>query len=777
MTANSLNQSPVFILQSVLNASQNGVVVYQAVREANGLLTDFRITILNAVAERDLGRSAVEVVGKLFSTSFPELVRTDLYRRLCRVIDTGQSDRFEFSFMHPVRTQKEWYDVSTVRMEDSVVVSYDNITAQKTAEQTIEQQADLLQGLMGSTPVGMAILDTVRHANGALADFRFVLINPILEKIVHMQAHEVVGKLVTRLFPAVNESGFMSRAITGVELGITQAFEMPYNINNRPGWYRLSLAAQGDRLIVAVIDITDTKRAQLEYHHQAELLRSVLDGSQNAIVAFDAIRNADGAIIDFRYILQNEANRQRVKRTDEQVIGNTMLTYFPITLTNGLFNQYVQVVETGQPMRTEVSFDYGLGEGWYDLSVVKRADGIVLTVQDKTVQKKAEVALQEQAGLLRTVVDNSPTGIVLYKAIRDAQGRVVDFSHVLSNPANEVITGLTETQLIDKLIVRDYPASVKNGHYATLKRVLETGEPERRLFNYNAHGISGWFDGGYVRQGDGVLYTYADITDLKIAQQLLEQQNVELLRSNDNLQQFAYVASHDLQEPLRKIQSFGDILANEFSAALPADGQDMIRRMQLAAGRMSMLIKDLLAYSRIGTHHEPFKPVSLTNLVGQVVEDLYVSIKETKANVSYDALPTVQGDHLLLQQLFQNLIGNAIKFHKPGSPPQISITSQQMAVAQLPNDVVLASLLQVANANSKPEAYYEISVADNGIGFDEKYLDRIFQVFQRLHGKGNFAGSGVGLAICKKVVEHHGGAISATSQINDGATFRVYLPV
>jgi signal transduction histidine kinase len=385
--------------------------------------------------------------------------------------------------------------------------------------------------------------------------------------------------------------------------------------------------------------------------------------------------------------------------------------------------------------------------------------------------------MQEQAELLRAVVDNSPTGIVLYKAVRDEQGTITDFVHTLTNPANEAVTGVLAHKVIGTLLVENYPIVLENGHFDTLMRVLQTGQLERRLFEFNAHGISGWFDGGYVRQGDGVLFTYLDVTDLKNSQQLLEQQNIELLRSNDNLQQFAYVASHDLQEPLRKIQSFGDIIANEFGHTMPQTGLDIVRRMQSAAGRMSMLIKDLLSYSRVGIHREPFKSIDLTNLVEQVLDTLDMAIGEAKATINCDPLPIVQGDKLLLSQLFQNLLGNAVKFLRPNVPPVISITCRQLTVAQLAPGTLSSGLLPSPNAARQPAAYYEISVSDNGIGFDEKYLDRIFQVFQRLHGKGNFAGSGVGLAICKKVVDYHNGAITATSQPNEGATFRVYLPV
>ncbi|GAB3036278.1 PAS domain-containing sensor histidine kinase [Spirosoma pulveris] len=255
--------------------------------------------------------------------------------------------------------------------------------------------------------------------------------------------------------------------------------------------------------------------------------------------------------------------------------------------------------------------------------------------------------------------------------------------------------------------------------------------------------------------------------ELATANEELTESNELLTRSNDNLEQFAYVASHDLQEPLRKIQQFGDLLKVQYQAEL-GDGATYLERMQSAAGRMSTLIRDLLSFSRISTGQVNLVTVSLASVVDAVLTDLELRIQETGAVIEVDDLPTIRGDRSQLEQLFQNLLSNALKFRHANRTTQIGIWLETVPIKQLP--------LLVRPARSVKN-YYRIDITDNGIGFDEKYADRIFQVFQRLHGKSEFAGTGVGLAICQKVVANHGGAIIATSRPGAGATFSVYLPV
>lgn len=231
----------------------------------------------------------------------------------------------------------------------------------------------------------------------------------------------------------------------------------------------------------------------------------------------------------------------------------------------------------------------------------------------------------------------------------------------------------------------------------------------------------------------------------------LEKSNIELSRSNQELQNFAYVASHDLQEPLRKIQAFGDILESEYTEQI-GDGTDYLHRMQSAASRMSILINDLLSFSRVTTQAKSFKQVDLNTVLENVIEDLYARIHETNGTVTVDTLPAIYGDDVQMRQLFQNLISNALKFHKPDVTPVIKITVKQR------------------------NGYYFISVKDNGIGFDTKYNDRIFAVFQRLHARGEYEGTGIGLAVCRKIVERHDGTIDVKSIPGEGSEFIIKLP-
>ena len=255
--------------------------------------------------------------------------------------------------------------------------------------------------------------------------------------------------------------------------------------------------------------------------------------------------------------------------------------------------------------------------------------------------------------------------------------------------------------------------------------------------------------------------------DLAETNNELIESNELLMRSNNNLQQFAYIASHDLQEPLRKIQSFGELLQHQYADAL-GEGVDYLQRMQVAASRMSTLIRDLLAFSRISTRQDTSGSVSLTEVVNAALSDLEMIIQETGAVVVVDSLPTIVGDASQLGQLFQNLLSNALKFRQSNVVPVIQIHAYLSTASQLP-----AAIKATRQAN----AYHRIDVTDNGIGFEEQYLTRIFQIFQRLHGKSTYAGTGIGLAICEKVVTNHGGAITASSRPGQGATFSVYLPV
>ncbi|MCC7301908.1 MAG: hypothetical protein IT233_04645 [Bacteroidia bacterium] len=262
-----------------------------------------------------------------------------------------------------------------------------------------------------------------------------------------------------------------------------------------------------------------------------------------------------------------------------------------------------------------------------------------------------------------------------------------------------------------------------------------------------------------------ILITFVGILIYKRRERLIHQQQEVLLRlteelklSNSDLEQFAYVASHDLQEPLRKIQSFGDRLVTTEREKLSETGKDYLSRMMNASSRMQTLIDDLLTYSRLSSRHSVFTTVDLNEVLKEVQDDLEHSIEKSGARIEASGLPHLPADRTQIRQLFQNLLSNSIKFRKENEAPVIRITSCVTEGQRTGNEVS------------------EIRFTDNGIGFDNKYSEKIFQFFQRLEGK-KYEGSGIGLAVCRKIAARHGGSISVHSETGQGTTFTIRLPL
>ena len=257
-----------------------------------------------------------------------------------------------------------------------------------------------------------------------------------------------------------------------------------------------------------------------------------------------------------------------------------------------------------------------------------------------------------------------------------------------------------------------------------------------------------------------------EITDRRQAEEQLTTTAGRLERSNRELQDFAYVASHDLQEPLRKVQAFGDRLKAACAKSLGAEGLDYLERMHSAAKRMQTLIDDLLTFSRVTTKANPFEQVDLNQIVREVLSDLEVRMQQAKGRVETSELPALEADPLQMRQLFLNLIGNALKFHQKDRTPIVKIRGQPASFTA-----------DRGGSGAQNGESWQILVEDNGIGFDEKYRERIFVLFQRLHGRSAYEGTGIGLAICRKIADRHGGTITARSAPGEGSTFTVTLPL
>ncbi len=360
-----------------------------------------------------------------------------------------------------------------------------------------------------------------------------------------------------------------------------------------------------------------------------------------------------------------------------------------------------------------------------------------LSTQLTSGRTKASEAFGVQA-----LVEQSPN--IMLACDRDAKMRFLNFT----------TPGITVSDTLGRSVYETMAPHEHERVRVIIQGVLETGEPA----SYEIHSIykpgPEWFNVrvGAIKAGPEIVGFTMILTDISA----LKQTQFRLEQSNRELESFAYIASHDLQEPLRKVQAFGERLKKMSADKLGAEGLDYLERMQGAASRMGRLIEDLLAFARVSSNVRPFIRVELNALARDVLADLETAIEKAGATVSLGELPTLDADPMQLRQLLQNLVSNALKFRREDVAPSISI-------------------LATVNEQS---AECELRVEDNGIGFEEKYLDRIFNVFQRLHGRGSkYEGTGIGLAICRKIVERHHGGITARSTPGGGATFIATLPL
>jgi len=402
-----------------------------------------------------------------------------------------------------------------------------------------------------------------------------------------------------------------------------------------------------------------------------------------------------------------------------------------------------------------LSFDNGRLQE--ELDKRNRAEKALTQKRQELESSKSVLELHVQARTQELQTLQRRYEMILNSAGEGICGLDLDGKATFVNPTVAKLTGWQVGELIGKTEAEIFLRNCKNGHSAPA-----TQNPDE-LFVSRKDGSH--FPVEFVKTSInesgrviGSVLVFKDITERKRAEETLARKAAELARSNAELEQFAFVASHDLQEPLRKIQAFGDRLKVKCESSQSTEIRDYLDRMQNAAARMRTLINDLLAFSLVIRSSEPFVAVDLALVTKEVLIDLEVRIEKSGAKVLIEALPSIDADPMQMRQLMLNLISNALKFQPPGAVPVVKITSRALTAVS-------------------GEKLCEICVEDNGIGFDEKYLDKIFAVFQRLHGRSEYEGTGVGLAVCLRIVDLHHGNILAKSQPGKGATFIITLPV
>jgi len=733
------------LLRTVIDTSPDPIYVKD---------TKSRFLVGNAAVARLMGaKTPDELIGKTDFDFYPEELARFYHEAERALFESGQPIIGREEPVVDPAGNRTWVSTSKVLLRDSggkiigLVGSGRDITEQKRAEEALRNSEALYHSLVESLPLNVFRKDS---------EGRFTFGNKLFCETLGRPLREFIGKTDFDFYPRELAEKYRQDDRTVMETG--KVFE-DIEEHQKP---------DGERIYVQVLkspvrnfsgevigtqgifwDVTDRKKAEEALRNSQALYHSLVES-----LPLNIFRKDSGGGFTFG----NKLFCETLGKPPEEFIGKTDFDFYPKELAEKYRRDDKKVMETGEVFEDVEEHQKPGGEKIYVQVVktpVQNFSGEIIGTQgifwDVTDRKRAEEALVYERYLLESLMDNLPDSIYF----KDARSRFTRINRALAQRF-----GLSDPQgALGKTDFDFFTEDHARPAFEDEQEIVRSGEPlvakeEKETW---PNGRVTWVSTTKLplrdREGRivGTFGVSRDITDRKRAEEELSKTAAELARSNAELEQFAYVASHDLQEPLRMMASYTQLLAKRYSRKLSQEADEFIAYIVDGATRMQNLIGALLAYSRVGTRGKSFEPTDCNVALERALANLQLAIEESGAAVTKDPLPTVNADPLQLCQLFQNLVSNAIKF-RGTDRPRIHVSAER-------------------NMNE-----WKFSVRDNGIGIEPGYIGRIFVVFQRLHSRGEYPGTGIGLAICKKIAERHGGRIWVESKPGEGSTFYFTIP-
>jgi len=489
----------------------------------------------------------------------------------------------------------------------------------------------------------------------------------------------------------------------------------------------------------------------------------VLDQSNNVISFFKPIRNEAGEIQDFRIEYLNRRWQAATDKEQKKIIGSKLSEYYPEIFENGVFDKLTLCFDEDEEQEFQEKFNFNNKDYWFSARASTFDNGVIVFSKNITKEKGLELELGVQNKLLSEAEYVANVGsykwnmddeVIKYS---DNAYRLFGYEPNEFEPTVEKFMSFVHPDDVSQLMV-DYNDIIKRKERTESTYRIIT--KDKKVKTINSIGEFYQKDGSWHMVG-----VLADVTNKMNNELRLRNRNMELKRSNSELESFNRIASHDLQEPLRKIQMFVSRLDEEASDNLDDRAKQYLTKVTSSVERMRELITNLLSYSKIEKIEVEPEKIDLEVVLENVLDDLDERIEKTGAQITADSLPEIVGVQFQMEQLFANLIGNALKYKKPDTVPIIDIRVKILPYSKMDKSLALPR-----------SRYLRLQFKDNGIGFAEEHQDKIFEIFQRLHSKNEFSGTGLGLAICKKIVMAHKGEIQAQSDLGEGAIFTVYLP-
>lgn len=769
--------------QALFDNKSFGIAHCKTIFNEDNQPIDYVILNVNDTYEKLTGLKREDLINKKITEAVPG-VEQSLIDKHNQVAVTGEDTHFEI--YEP--NLEHWYDVTVYSPQKGYFIAiFTNITKTKKAEEALRESEMHYLELFNNPLTSFVIHKIITDRKGNPIDYSFIEANKAFEKQTGLKINDIIGKKVTEVLPGTEETGLIEKygkvALKGESISFEQYFpplDKYYQVE--------AFSSQKGQFSTFFTDITDRKKAEEALQESKERFQSIVETTYDVIYETDASGNLTYLspragklwgvkvedVLGTNFFVSMESKLYSQGRSQQEILENLKALLSSPKAIEGLevcFQNF-----EGKTIVTEVyasPFFGTSGEllGWRGVS------------RDITDRKKAEEALRkakEKSELdkkrLDTILMTSPVAIIIV----ETDGTV---SYV-NDRARELygidITSLNLTDVVKKVKAKKIDGSeYPEGEYPTSRALQGQSVQNEEVIMEQPDGTKIPILASSVpifnneNKIIGVISIFEDITKLKEAenkkQELLESEeqyrkelqtaNIELTniqddlrktikklgRSNAELEQFAYVASHDLQEPLRMVTSFTQLLENKYKDKLDADANDYIGFIVEGSHHMKDLIDDLLAFSRLNTKKKDFQLTDLNKVVDTVLSDLKSTIEEEHAHIAKDNLPILMCDQSQIHQVFQNLISNALKFHQ--TSPRIHIT---------------------ADENDKE---YILGVKDDGIGIDPKHQHEIFDVFRRLHTREEYAGTGIGLSICKRIVERHNGRIWVESEPGKGATF------
>jgi PAS domain S-box-containing protein len=741
--------------QTLFENMSEGFFINEVIFNSEGKPSDFRFLKVNPAFERQTGLKAEDVIGRTAFQLFPEAdpARLEIFEN---ILLSREPVHFEEKFDPLGR----WFAVSAYLTEqDRIAVVFSDITERKKAEDALRESEERFKSFYENAPVGFAFLDP---------HFRYRYINQRLAEMNGYSVTDHINRTVEEMVPGLWQSAKPAfEQVRDTRLPIP-AFEIHGETGAFPGITRFWLESlypvvmPDGRFIgigVMILDITERKEAELALRESRERLNEALD-------LLDAVTKGTDVIIaaqdpSFRYTYFNRAYADVIRRLTRKdiVVGMSLFEVFdglPDELENSV-KEWGRVLG-GESVNRRVNFgEPGLSRRTYHVlhTPIRDFTGSVVgageVAYDVTEQARMEDELRETRNYLENLITFANAPIIVW----DPELRITRF-----NRAFEYLTGRKAEEVMGKSLDLLFPDETRG---ESLEKIYQTLKGERWetteipvLHRDGSVKTVIWNSATIFDEETGVpVSTIAqgqDITERKAAEEALKQYAINLKRSNEDLERFAYVSSHDLQEPLRNVVIFTQLLEQKYGGQMGEEADEYLRFVVDAGKRMQSLISDLLAYSRVTTKESRMVRTESEAVLQETLAALKPRIDRCNVRLTVDPLPPVVADATQLGQVFQNLITNAIKFRKQDVMPEIHISARRL------DGMVL------------------FSVQDNGIGIDPEYFDKIFVIFQRLHGYEAYEGTGIGLALCKRIIERHGGRIWVESGVGKGSTFFFTLP-